>query len=79
MQVHDSLPRSARDTSIKGHVTVNEGREDSNSAAFDLAGRYQNLTNASLHLGQSSKENGSREFERLPALETGEYDPSADK
>ncbi len=70
MQVHDYLPRSARDTSITGQVAVNEGREDANSAALDLTARYQDFTNAALHLGQSSKENGSRKFERLPALET---------
>lgn len=70
MQVQDYQPRSARDTTVMGNIAVNEGREDSNSSAFDLTGKYQELTNATLHLGQSSKENGSRRFERLPALET---------
>lgn len=70
MQVHDYLPRSARDTTVMGNIAVSEGREDSNSSALDLTGKYQELTNATLHLGQSSKENGNRRFERLPALET---------
>lgn len=70
MQVHDYQPRSARDTSITGSVAVNEGRENSNSAGFDLTGKYQEWTNATLHLGESSKENGSRKFDRLPPLET---------
>lgn len=70
MQVQDYLPRSARDTPIHGNIAVNEGREDANSAALDLTGKYQELTNATLHLGQSTKENGNRKFERLPPLET---------
>jgi hypothetical protein len=70
MQVHDYQPRSARDTSVTGSVAVSEGRENSNSTGFDLTGRYQEWTNATLHLGESSKENGSRKFDRLPPLET---------
>ncbi|WP_425613353.1 hypothetical protein NA78x_003183 [Anatilimnocola sp. NA78] len=70
MLVHDYLPRSARDTSIAGKVSINEGREDSSSVGLDLAGQYQNLTNAAAHFGQGLKENNSRKFERLPALET---------
>ncbi len=70
MQVHDYQPRSVRDTSVTGSVAVSEGRENSNSSGFDLTGRYQEWTNATLHLGESSKENGSRKFDRLPPLET---------
>jgi hypothetical protein len=70
MQVHDYQPRSARDTSIAGSVAVTEGRENANSAGFDLTGKYQDWTNATLHLGESSKESGNRKFDRLPPLET---------
>lgn len=70
MQVYDYQPRSARDTSITGNVAITEGRENSNSSGFDLTGRYQEWTNATLHLGESQKENGSRRFDRLPPLET---------
>jgi hypothetical protein len=70
MQVQDYLPRSARDTTVAGNIAVNEGREDANSAALDLTGRYQDFTNATLHLGNSTRENGNRKFERLPPLET---------
>lgn len=70
MQVHDYQPRSARDSAIVGKVTVNEGREDARSAGLDLTGKYQDWTTATLHLGESTKENGSRKFDRLPALDT---------
>ncbi|QDU27893.1 hypothetical protein ETAA8_29840 [Anatilimnocola aggregata] len=70
MIVQDYLPRSARDTSVAGNVSVNEGREDSTNFGLDITGNYQNLTGAAAHLGQGQKENASRKFERLPALET---------
>jgi hypothetical protein len=70
MQVHDYLPRSTRDTSITGHVTVSEGSEDSASAGLNLTGKYQDWTTLTANVGESHKENGSRKFDRLPALET---------
>jgi hypothetical protein len=70
MQVQDYQPRSTRDTAIRGNITISEGREDANSSALDISGKYQELTQAKLHFGQSTKENGSQRFERLPALET---------
>jgi hypothetical protein len=70
MLVHDYQPRSARDSAVVGKVTVNEGREDSKSAGLDLTGKYQDWTTATLHLGESTKENGNRKFDRLPALDT---------
>jgi hypothetical protein len=70
MQVHDYLPRSTRDTSITGQVTVSQGSEDSSSAGLNLTGKYQDWSTLSASVGEAHKETGSRKFERLPALET---------
>lgn len=69
MQVHDFLPKTAREA-LQGNTTITKNSETTLSLGINITGHYQALTGTAISPGISQKNGTCVKYDLLPPLET---------